>query len=538
MSALPYAVLHSGIDWSFIDYSPTSDEDFLRTCLSSKLWRMNNIYKVKNKQGQIVTFRMNPLQRKVAECPHNRKIILKSRQVGISTYHLLYNLDEAIFEPHQTNGVMAQGLLEAGELLEKAKLAWAQLDPAIMSFLSDVYGTEFKCLTNNTQELEFSNGSKLQVRTSFRSGTLQNLHVSELGKIAAENPAKARELKTGTFQAIGGKRKVTVESTAEGKSGYFYELWSAAETHTGPWSELDFYPIFISWVEDPDCELHTPRTILKEDAEYFQKIEEELLITLRPEQKYFYLAKKKELGLDITQEYPSTPTEAFMAARDGAYYSKQLRDMRLDGRIRPKLYDPNLPVHVAMDLGMNDTFSMFFYQIYRKELRIIDEYANNGEAIRHYVNYMEAKPYSYADINGPHDLAVKELGTGKSRREVFQELGVDILTVRNIPVTDGIEACRMILPSTWVDENCTMFLSMLENYTKEWDDKRSVWKDKPLHNEYSHPADAFRYLTLSDAVSLVFQIAISGDSEANDGDGEQSGAAGAAVGMATSGMDI
>ena len=345
------------IDWSFIDYEPTSDMDFIENCLSSKLWRMNNIYKVKNKKGKMVTFRMNPLQRKVASCKHNRKIILKSRQVGISTYHLLYNLDDCLFNDNQTNGVMAQGLTEASELLEKCRHAWDNLDPRIIEFLG------ISLNTDNTTEYGFSNNSKLMVRTSFRSGTLQNLHVSELGKIAARDPKKAKELKTGTFQAIGDDRKVTVESTAEGKSGYFYELWRQAEAmllEGKEFSELDFYPIFISWVEDPDCVLATIQYIDEKTAEYFAKIELELGIKLRDEQKNFYVAKLRELGADITQEYPSTPEEAFQAAKDGSYYGKQMKNIRVKGRIQSNLYDPNLLVHVAMDLGMNDDFTMVF----------------------------------------------------------------------------------------------------------------------------------------------------------------------------------
>lgn len=484
------------IDWKFIDYVPQTDEDFINICLPSKLWRMNNLYKVKNKQGVIVTFRMNPLQRKIAECKHNRKIVLKSRQVGISTYHLLYNFDDCLFNDNQTNGVMAQGLTEAAELLEKCRTAWEHLDPRIKEFL---------CIaeeTNNTTEFGFSNKSKLLVRTSFRSGTLQNLHVSELGKIAARDPKKAKELKTGTFQAIGDNRKVTVESTAEGRSGYFYELWTQAEKMLQEgkvFSELDFYPIFISWMEDPDCRLSTPQYIDELTANYF----ESLGVPLRDEQKFFYIAKKRELGDDITQEYPSTPEEAFSAARDGNYYGKQMKQIRVRGRILPNLYDPNLKVNVAMDLGMNDDFTMVFWQSYRDETRIIDCYSNNGEGILHYINVLWSKGYDYADIYGPHDLMVTELGTGKSRKDVFRELGVNIRVVQRKLINDGIEAVRIMLANTWIDESAVEVIESLDNYTKEWDDRRAVWKNSPLHNEYSHMADAVRYMALSGAVSLI-----------------------------------
>lgn len=489
--------MKSNIDWSFIDYVPKTDEEFLTICLPSKLWRMNNIYKVKNKQGNMVTFRMNPLQRKVAEVNHNRKIVLKSRQVGISTYHLLYNLDDCIFEDNRTNGVMAQGLTEASELLEKCRHAWDHLDPRIKEFLG------IKLETDNTTEYGFTNNSKLMVRTSFRSGTLQNLHVSELGKIAARDPKKAKELKTGTFQAIGDNRKVTVESTAEGRSGYFYELWKQAENmklEGLTFSELDFYPIFISWVEDPDCTLSTPQYIDEPTNSYFEEIEGLLGVTLRDQQKFFYVAKKRELKEDITQEYPSTPEEAFSATRDGSYYGDYMKSIRAKGRIRENLYDPNLAVHVAMDLGMNDDFTMVFWQTINGEVRIIDDYTNNGEGIRHYARVLWEKPYNYGEIYGPHDIVVQELGTGKSRQDVFSELGITIQVIRRQLVNDGIEAVRIMLVNTWIDKSCVDVIEALDNYTKEWDDRRGVWKNKPLHNEYSHMADAIRYMALSDSV--------------------------------------
>jgi len=488
--------MKSNIDWSIIDAVPATDEEFIQL-LGSKLWRMNNLYKVINKQGDLVLFRMNPLQKKVAEVKHNRKIILKSRQVGISTYHLLYNLDEAIFNENLTNGVMAQGLDEAAELLEKCRVAWDNLDPKIKEFLS------IKLITDNSKEYAFSNNSKLMIRTSFRSGTLQNLHISELGKIAAKFPDKAKELKTGTLQAIGGKRRVTIESTAEGKSGLFYEMWKVAENHQGPFSELDFAPIFISWTEDPDCRLEERQLIPNKLAEYFTKVEDELSITLDKEQKYFYVAKYRELGDDITQEYPSTPEEAFQAARDGTYYANQMRRIRKLGRIVENLYDPNLKVHVAMDLGMNDDFTMVFYQVFRGEVRIVDEYVNNGEPIAHYVNIMRSKTYDYSHVYGPHDLKVRELGSGKSRRAIFRSLGVNIRIVRNVPILDGIEHVRQMLTNTWIDAGCTEVIDALDNYTKEWDEKRGVWKDKPLHNQYSHMADAIRYASLTDVVDTT-----------------------------------
>lgn len=485
------------IDWSLIDVVPATDAEFIE-CLKSKLWRMNNIYYIKDKNGQIVKFRMNHAQRKVAECSHNRKIILKSRQQGISTYHLIYNLDECLFKDNLSNGILAQDLEAAKTLLTKCSEAWEYLSPEIKEFL------EISTESDNKTEFGFSNNSKLMIKTSFRSGTLQNLHISELGKIAAEDPKKSKEISTGTLQAIGGKRKVTIESTAEGRSGLFYDLWQRASAmlQSGDeFSEMDFYPIFLSWIEDPDCALKTNQVITDEMEEYFQSIEKVYNVSLTREQKNFYIAKQRELGDDIKQEYPSTPEEAFSAAKDGSYYSKQMKFIREQGRIVEDLYDPNLDVIVAMDLGMNDDFVLLFAQVYDGTTRLIDCYSANGEGLQHYANklyeYKTIKGYQYSNIYAPHDIEVKELTTGKSRKEVFAEYGINVQKIKRTLVNDGIEAVRIMLANTWIDQNCQELIKSLDSYTKEFDSAKGIWKNKPRHDEYSHIADACRYLALS-----------------------------------------
>lgn len=489
--------MKSNIDWSYIDFVPQTDEEFIE-CLTSKLWRMNNLYYIKDKNGQIVKFRMNHAQRKVAECPHNRKIILKSRQQGISTYHLIYNLDESIFNDNLSNGILAQDLEAAKTLLTKCSEAWEYLSPEVKDFLQ--ISTE----SDNKTEFGFSNNSKLMIKTSFRSGTLQNLHISELGKIAAEDPKKSKEISTGTLQAIGGKRKVTIESTAEGRSGLFYDLWQRASDmliEGKEFSEMDFYPIFLSWIEDPDCTLSTNQVISEEMAEYFSSIESVYNVTLTQQQKNFYIAKLRELGDDIKQEYPSTPEEAFSAAKDGSYYAKQMRYIRENERIVPNLYDPNLDVIVSMDLGMNDDFVLIFCQVYNGTNRLIDCYSANGEGIKHYANklfeYKQTKGYNYSNIYAPHDIEVKELTTGKSRKEVFAEYGIDIQKIKRTLVNDGIEAVRIMLANTWIDESCVELIKSLDSYTKEYDSVKGIWKNKPRHDSNSHIADAIRYLALS-----------------------------------------
>lgn len=475
---------------------PPQTQEFIDTKLSSKLWRLDNLYTIIDKDGNKRIMRLNSAQKKVLKkFKHNKKIILKSRQQGISTLYLAYYLDSCIFTENFSAGIQSVGQDEADKLAKRAELMWEEFDPDIKELLG------IKLTSNNQKGMSFSNKSILKIG-NFRGDTLQGLHVSELGKIAKKYPDKARELKTGAFQAVGKNNKITVESTAEGRSGLFYEMWTKAEIKSlqkATLTPIDFQAIFLSWLEDPDCTLDQKVPIPRELEEYFAALEAELDITLTKEQKWWYTAKKtEELGDDMMQEYPATPDEAFMSIRDGSYYARfYKKEIVGNKRIVPDLYDPNLQTHVAVDLGMNDTTVMVFFQKYGKELRIVDEYHNSGEDLEHYASVLKSKGYTYGDIWLPHDAKVRELGTGKSRLHRFRELGISGRLVRKDKVHTGIEQVRKQIPHMWIDEKLTYIHDTFINYSKQWDDKLGVWKDKPLHDEWSNPADAIRYMCVA-----------------------------------------
>lgn len=222
---------------------PQNDLDYVTNFLTSKLWRLNNVYTIVDKYGARVTFSMNRAQHIVyaESLRHPRIIILKSRQQGISTLWLVSFFDDTVCNNDYSVGLMAQGLDEAERLLERTKILWSELNPHIKEYIGVQLGKD------NTKEFSLSNGSSIFIRTSFRSTTLQRLHISEMGKIANKNPEKAKETKTGTLQALAQGNTGVVESTAEGDN-MFKEMWDNAVKYSGEKTPKDFSPIFLSWM--------------------------------------------------------------------------------------------------------------------------------------------------------------------------------------------------------------------------------------------------------------------------------------------------
>jgi len=503
-----YEAIYTGLDvppYELFHSSPKSDQDLWLNMMSSKLWRLNNLYTITNKDGELVRFVMNFAQHIVyaATLRHPRVIVLKSRQQGISTLWLVSYFDDSVFEENFEIGLMTQGIKESKTLFRRVKRLWEELPTFVKEFLN------LEMATDTKEEIGLSNGSTMYIQTSFRSGTLQRLHISEFGKIAAKYPEKALETKTGTLQTIRIGNTVVIESTAETGDNEFKNMWDIAEGHVGQLTGKDFTPIFLSWADDPDCNIDVEQVISKSAQEYFDYLEEARGSELRDHQKWWWVAQKRELEDEMGREYPGTAEEAFEVARDGSYYGSLYRDhVRKQGKLVTGLYDNALDVHVAMDLGMNDTFSVVFFQIgHDRSVRLIDEYHNSGEGLSHYVGQIYSRGYDIADVYVPHDAMQRDLNTNMTRVARLRELGVNnIRLLPRVGVAIGIERVRSIITSgkLWVDsEKCEYLDKAFRNYTKQWDSKLGQWKEKPLHNEWSNPADAIRYMAMSGASGSV-----------------------------------
>ncbi len=209
-------------------------------------------------------------------------------------------------------------------------------------------------------------------------------------------------------------------------------------------------------------------------------------------------AKKQMSEDEYLQEFECS----FEASIKGAYYAQQLSKAREDGRITDVPYDPYLKVHTWWDLGVADSTVILFFQNHGPQWRMIDVYEQSGEGLSHYLEVLKKKKYNYGEHFAPHDIKVRELGSGKSRYEQARNIGLKFNVVKNLPVEDGINAVRERFGSLWIDEvKCRPFLDAIVLYRKEWDDKKGMFKPRPVHDFTSHFAHALRYWGVSKEVS-------------------------------------
>lgn len=201
---------------------------------------------------------------------------------------------------------------------------------------------------------------------------------------------------------------------------------------------------------------------------------------------------------DMTEEdYQAQYECSFEASVVGSYWGREIAAADKAGRITNVPYQDEIGVETWWDLGVYDAMSIWFTQTAGREVHVIDHYENNGEGLPHYAKVLQERGYVYASHNAPHDIKVREMGSGKSRLEVAASLGIRFQIVPDIDRADGIDAARSFISRCWFDKEKTTYgRSALTSYRKLWDDKRKVFSSAPLHDWASNAADAFRYLAV------------------------------------------
>ena len=218
-------------------------------------------------------------------------------------------------------------------------------------------------------------------------------------------------------------------------------------------------------------------------------------------------AELDDMLLEIgTDRYMQEMECSFEAAIHGAFYGEELRRANEQGRIRSLPVERAVRVHTAWDLGLRDSTAIWFIQCVGPERRLIDYYETSGVGLDHYVEVLEQKKRSKSNPDGylygthyfPHDIAVKELASGQSRRDTLEQLGVEVAVVDQHAVLDGINAVRRMLDRAWIDPvRAERGLEALRNYRREYDERLKDWKSNPLHDWASHGSDALRMFAVA-----------------------------------------
>lgn len=198
---------------------------------------------------------------------------------------------------------------------------------------------------------------------------------------------------------------------------------------------------------------------------------------------------------------------SFKAPVIGSYYGANMSKAEKDGRITRVPYMEGIPVNTAWDLGIDDSMTIWFFQVVNLEFHFIDYYENSGEGFTHYAQKMQEKNYLYGKHFAPHDIAVRELGTGKSRQEVAKTLGINFEVGPMLGVDEGINAARTVFNRCWFDSEKThRGINALKNYHKDWDEKNKVFRNNPKHDWSSHGADGFRTFATGYQKVIVPQV--------------------------------
>ena len=465
----------------------TDEEKFQQciTLLKDKQWRINNLYKILDKDKQEIAFVPNAAQIKYLEEASDLDVILKARQLGFSSaIQICEILDSMLFKDNFQALIIANTQRNAKNIMrDKLVYAYDRLPPIIKAMRPLIKDT--------MEELILANGSSVTVSTSARGGTWSYTHISEFGNIARNSPDVARAILTATIPA---SKRIVVESTAEGADGEYADLVTKARSGC----EWKFH--FYAWHDNVEYQMHDDgRSLQKEDTDYFAKIEASASKTLSREQRIWYITTRNRLPDPeaMRQEHPSTADEAFATSVNRCYYSTQYAKMEQDGRICSVPYDTTKVVDTWWDLGVSDSVAVWFSQEASGVERFIDYYEDTEQTVERLVDMLNKRGYTYGTHYLPHDGNQRKQGEKENLtpQQMFANLGVTntVIVPRVATRLIGINATRMKLSMAIFDAvKCALGLSRIKQYRKKWNKTLGCAIDDEPEHDNSHGPDALR----------------------------------------------
>jgi phage terminase large subunit len=208
------------------------------------------------------------------------------------------------------------------------------------------------------------------------------------------------------------------------------------------------------------------------------------------------LEDERQHSLKTNPDYANIWEGDCKAAVDGAIYSNEIREAQEGNRITTVPYDPMMKVHVVMDLGWNDSMSVILCQKGISDLRIIGYIEDDHRTLDSYSAQLKNLSYNWGTMFLPHDGQSKDFKHGISAEEIMKKLGWDIRIVPKADIESGIKLARMNFHRIYFDKSAQRLVECLKNYRRSINSATNE-PGAPLHDEYSHGADAFRYLCTS-----------------------------------------
>lgn len=465
---------------------------------SNELWRLNNLYHIKDKSGKKTDFRLNWAQKDFVENMWYKDVILKARQLGMTTFIQIFMLDRCLFNSNKSAGVIAHNKEDAQKFFKNIiKFAYECL-PAVLR-------QSITARNDSAGELVFSNGSSIRVGTSLRSGTYQYLHISEFGKLCAKFPERASEVISGALNTVARDQFVFIESTAEGSYGRFFEMCKDAEearNTSQPLTKMDYKFHFFPWWKHPDYVLHETVQITEKQNEYFNSLKVHG-IDLGDERKAWYVKKEKEQKNKMKQEYPSIPAEAFETVSELAVYGEEIGEVIKEERLCNLPVNKSKPIDLFLDIGKSvkaETTSVWgmqdndpwhdFILYYQAALKTVGAYVNDLHKMADDLGVRIGRWFIPHDANSQKDYEIKTFKDRLVTAGVDDKLIVVVAKIDSVKV--GIDQMKEAFTKCRFDKERTKDgWTALTSYNYEWDEKRSII-GAPIHNWASHPSDAIR----------------------------------------------
>lgn len=223
------------------------------------------------------------------------------------------------------------------------------------------------------------------------------------------------------------------------------------------------------------------------------------------------IAEREKMRVDNPELFAHVWLGEPLTSRTGSVFGAQIARAEQDGRIGSVPYDASAGVYAVFDLGISDSTAIWWYQVIGREIHMIDYYENSGEELGHYISMLHNKGYNYTTIYLPHDAKQRELQTGKTRVEFFEQNGfhnIEVLRPTNFNLgDDDINLiARPTFSRVWIDrDKCQRGLECLRAYHYEYDEKNKLLKSRPEHDWSSHASSAFVYAMMAATESSEMQ---------------------------------